>query len=90
MKIVLNRDDIEEAINAYVKDKFMPYNDPRELVIVQGTKASAVVTFKQEAQLPGLEDDLVEEDLDMNEEPEREELPNPMPHDKVEGPFPGV
>ena len=95
MKIVLNRDDIEEAINNFVKDKFMPYGDPRELVIVQGTKASAVVTFKQEAQLPGLEDGSQDEpvdtdDLDMNEEPERETTPNPMPHDKIEGPFPGV
>ena len=58
MKIILNRDDIEEAIEKYVKDKYLPYNDSRELQIVQGSKASAVITFKQTEKLPGLEDEV--------------------------------
>jgi len=56
MKIVLNRDDIEEAIEKYIKEKYLPYGDTRKLSIVQGTKASAVITFIQPNALPGLED----------------------------------
>ena len=81
MKMILNRDDIEEAIQAYVKDKFMPYGDKRTINVVQGTKAMATVTLGDKAaQLPGLEDE--EEDVFSDDEPTE-----PMPLDKTEGPF---
>lgn len=64
MKILLNRDDIEIAVREYIKKEYLPYGDERELVIVQGTKASASVTFKQAEQLPGLADNDYPEDTD--------------------------
>ena len=78
MKIILNRDDIEEAIQAYVRDKFMMYGDSRTVNVVQGTKAMATVTLGEKAaQLPGLED---EPELDEEEEV----TPEPMPLDKTD------
>jgi len=86
MKIVLNREDIEEAVEAYIKDKYLPYGDTRELNIVQGSKASAVVTFVQENKLPGLDkvetEDIEEDDIPhttaatvASDEPEPEKAP---------------
>ncbi|MCK5848367.1 MAG: hypothetical protein KAH01_04145 [Caldisericia bacterium] len=58
MKIILNREDIEEAIQAYIRDKFMSYGDDRQVNVTQGTKAMATVTLgEKSAQLPGLEDE---------------------------------
>jgi len=57
MKIILNRDDIEEAIEKYIREKFMPYGDDRKINITQGTKAMATVVFVDSTgPLPGLED----------------------------------
>lgn len=72
MRIILNRDDIEEAIHAYVKDKFFPYGDKRELSIVQGTKATATITLKQDEKLPGFDEECDESDLVETTEPERD------------------
>ena len=70
MKIILNRDDIEEAIQAYVRDKFMAYGDKRSVNVVQGTKAMATITLGDKtAQLPCLEDETeVEDEQDIDRE----------------------
>ena len=90
MKIILDRRDIEEAVEAYVKDKYLPYGDVRELHIVQGSKASAVITFKQEEKLPGLDcpngdcQDTEVETETFDPEPDIEDVPEEAPFDTDE------
>ena len=81
MRVILDRDDIEEAIIAYVKANILPYGDDKKINVVQERKVSAKVTFGDEKTplLPGFEDE------------EQEELPKPevtMPQvDPAEPPF---
>ena len=62
MRVILDRDDIEEAIVAYIKDKILPYGDTREVHVVQERKVSAKITFgddlpERTEPLPGLVDE---------------------------------
>ena len=59
-RIILSREDIEMAIEAYVRDKFMAYGDLREVHVVQERKVTASITFGEDKPeltepLPGLE-----------------------------------
>ena len=67
MIVILNRDEIEEAIQAYVRDKLLPYGDSRVIHVTQERKVTAKVTFGEEAPdrteaLPGFDDLGVEEE----------------------------
>lgn len=60
MIVFLNRDEIEEAIRMYVKDKLLPYGDKREIHVTQERKVTAKVTFGDDKPdrtlaLPGLD-----------------------------------
>jgi len=62
MRVILDRDDIEEAIVAYIKDKILPHGDTREVHVVQERKVSAKITFgddlpERTEPLPGLVDE---------------------------------
>lgn len=48
MIVILNRDEIEEAIQAYVRDKLLPYGDKRPVHVVQERKVTAKVTFGED------------------------------------------
>ena len=48
MIVILNRDEIEEAIQAYVRDKLLPYGDARPIHVTQERKVTAKVTFGEE------------------------------------------
>lgn len=84
MKIILNRDDIEEAIAEYVKGKYIPYGEDREINIVQGSKATATITLVQENRLPGMdEDDVVEAEAEAEavaaDDADKTEVAKPTP-----------
>ena len=68
MIVILNRDEIEDAIKAYVKDKLLPYGDTRDIHVTQERKVTAKVTFGDDKPemtepLPGFSDDVMA-DLD--------------------------
>lgn len=61
MKIILSREDVEEAIKMWVRSEVLPYGDTREIHVVQERKVTANVTFGDEKPdltqpLPGLEE----------------------------------
>ncbi len=62
-KIILDRYDIETAIKAYVKDKFLPYGfDEKTIYVTQERVVSAKIMFGEQSPdrteaLPGLDVD---------------------------------
>lgn len=65
MVIYLNRDETEDAIKAYVRDKLLPYGDSRIIHVTQERKVTAKITFGDDIPdntdpLPGLSEDEME------------------------------
>ena len=65
MKIMLNREDIEEAIREYVSNKYYLYGTGSKMTITQSMKATATITFSAtQSALPGM-DESEEDDLEV-------------------------
>jgi len=74
MRVILDREDIEEAIVKYIKDKVLPYGDTRKINVVQERRVSAKVTFNEDIAeltepLPGFSDDVMPEGAVLHTDP---------------------